>query len=159
MNWIICLFLNILLVAACVAADEFPPLRIEGVKAGYSLKEPVVISVTNISSKTITYGIGVLVRGDEQWEELLTNLEDHEFGRMAFKLRKLPGNKCVTLIWHPQELTKPYLIGKGMYRFYVAFTVGENDRRIFLLETAENIGHEVGKRNQQLRFSDVFELK
>ena len=157
MKWI---FFSILIaVKVCAAADEMPSLKIEGVKAGYSLREPVSISITNLSSQVVTYGIGVLSQVNGKWEELLTNIEDREFGHKAFKLRKLPGNKSEKLTWNPKELGKPYLIGKGKYRFYVAFSVGANDRKRFLAETAANIGSEVGKNNQQLIFTDPFELK
>ena len=151
-------FFILVAVNVCAVADELPPLRIEGVKAGYSLSEPVAISVTNLSSHVVTYGIGVLSQVNGKWEELLTNIEDREFGGKAFKLRKLPGNKSEKLTWNPKDLGKPYSVKKGVYRFYIAYKAGADEDEQFRLETSKNIGSEVGKQNRQLIFSDVFEL-
>ena len=74
-----------------------------------------------------------------KWEELLTNIEDREFGREAFKLRKLFGNQSEKLMWNPKSLGKPYLVGKGVYRFYVAFSAGESDEEKFRSAVSETL--------------------
>jgi hypothetical protein len=162
MKWMFvasCCFLSLLSVTACVADDEFPPLKIQGLKAKYSLNETVTITVTNLTPHTLTYGIGVLNQANGKWEECLTNIEDRELGGKAFRLRKLGGNKSQDLTWNPKGLDEPSLLTRGKYRFYLAFSLGESDKVGFESELSKNIGSEVGQHTKSLTFSDIFELR
>lgn len=153
-------FVTALLGNTGIADDKLPPLKIEGMKPSYSLNEPIAIMVVNSTSGGVAYGVGVIGQtANGQWQEFLTNIEDHKYGRKTLALRDLSGNKSEILKWNPKDVDEIYPVKKGIYRFYIAFTAGANDRKRFLSETAKNIGSEFGKHNQQLIFSDPFELK
>ena len=139
-----------------MAAEELPVMKLGGVKAKYSLDESVPIQITNLSSRVVTYGIGVVTQmGDGTWTEFLTNINDHEMINPAFRLLKLPGNQSQVMTWKPKDVTKPDSIKKGVFRFYLAY---KNESGRFGAEISHNIGSQVGKTNRQLIFSDAFEL-
>lgn len=148
----------IIALSACgwiCAADELPLLKIEGVKGTYSLDEPVTMEVTNLSSRTITYGIGVLIQMNGKWEEFITNIEDHEIVRKAFMMRELRGNSSKHFAWSLKDLDKKYAVKKGVFRFYLAFKGDDG----LGTEVSGNIGSAVGKSNRHLIFSDIFEIR
>lgn len=161
MSWLACVFLVLLSETGCVAADEVPPLKIEGVKAKYLPGDPITIKVTNVSSQPVSYGLGVLSsQSGDKWYEFLTNIEDHEICRKAFMVRKLLGNESKVFTWNPKDVDKPSSIVKspiktGVYRFYISY----KDKNGKSGGGSGNIGAMVDKHYPGLIFSDIFELQ
>jgi len=157
MKWLLSFFfLTALYQIACLAADRPLTMKIVDFKSRYSLRDSVTVEVTNHTSEVVTFNIGIVTRMDSgQWTEFLTNINDHQLTKPDFMLRKLPPNKSQILTWNPKDVTEHNPYDERVFRFYLAYA--DNAGR-FESEISHNIGSGVGKQNQQLVFSDIFEV-
>jgi hypothetical protein len=152
-----CFFAGLVFQSAGLGADESPVLKMEGVKRAYSLKDSVVVKITNTSSRPVVFGIGVLDRDKDGWQEFLTNIEDREIARKAFRLDTIAPHSSRVFTWSPARVDKPpHEVYPGSYRIYLAY---QDAHGAFGDNLSYNIGGMVPKHSKQLLFSDPFELR
>ena len=113
------------------------PLKLEGIKDSYIFPEPVTLKVTNITQSIVMYGAGIQKQEGEKWQDFMTNMDDHEPIRMAFKVRKINEHESQILTWEPKFIPNIFGSKKGIYRVYLILDVGENDHKKFYSETFE----------------------
>ena len=131
-------FIALLLQMGCAFSAEEPPsdapLKLEGIKKAYIFPETVTVKVTNIGPDVVVYGIGIQKQVGEKWQDFMTNIDDSEPIRMAFKLRRIKAHESKSLTWEPKNTPKIFGSVQGTYRVYVIYDVGKDDHRKFYSE-------------------------